>query len=69
MTPVPEQICPSPRELDDLELLLNGALAPITRFNEPGSPVTLTLPDGVTDVVRSWTLKGCRWRRSTPTAR
>ena len=48
MTPVPEQFCPSPRELDDLELLLNGALAPVSRFNEPGSPVTLTLPDGVT---------------------
>jgi sulfate adenylyltransferase len=38
------QHCPTPRELDDLELLTTGALAPITRFNEPGSPVTLTLP-------------------------
>ncbi|WP_309649444.1 adenylyl-sulfate kinase, partial [Nocardioides sp.] len=38
------QYCPSQRELDDLELLANGALAPITDFNEPGSPVTLTLP-------------------------
>lgn len=38
------QHCPSPRELDDLELLVTGALAPITRFNEPGSPVTLSLP-------------------------
>lgn len=39
------QHCPSPRELDDLELLLNGSYVPLTRFNEPGSPVTLTLPD------------------------
>ncbi|WP_249423812.1 adenylyl-sulfate kinase [Nocardioides coralli] len=38
------QHCPSPRELDDLELLASGALAPTAAFNEPGSPVTLTLP-------------------------
>lgn len=42
---MPVQLCPSPRELDDLELLVNGALAPLTRFNEPGSPVTLALPE------------------------
>jgi len=41
------QHCPSPRELDDLELLLNGALDPIHTFNEPGSPVTLSLPEQV----------------------
>lgn len=41
--PVPQH-CPSPRELDDLELLITGALAPIRGFDEPGSPVTLTLP-------------------------
>ena len=35
------QYCPSPRELDDLELLTTGALTPIAAFNEPGSPVTL----------------------------
>jgi sulfate adenylyltransferase len=35
---------PTPRELDDLELLTIGALAPVTRFNEPGSQVTLQLP-------------------------
>ena len=46
--PVP-QYCPSPRELDDLELLTTGALAPITRFDEPGSPVTLTLPAELAD--------------------
>jgi sulfate adenylyltransferase len=37
------QYCPSPRELDDLELLLNGALAPLRTF-EPEGPVTLALP-------------------------
>jgi sulfate adenylyltransferase len=41
--PVP-QYHPTPRELDDLELLTSGAFAPVTRFNEPGSPVTLALP-------------------------
>ncbi|MCD6639003.1 MAG: adenylyl-sulfate kinase, partial [Nocardioides sp.] len=43
------QHCPSPVELDDLELLVSGAYAPTTRFNEPGSPVTLALPDGVSE--------------------
>jgi len=41
--PVPQH-CPTPRELDDLELLTTGALAPVTRFGQPGSPVTLHLP-------------------------
>ncbi|WP_307861850.1 adenylyl-sulfate kinase [Nocardioides sp. SYSU D00065] len=41
------QHCPTPTELDDLELLVSGAYAPTTRFNEPGSVVTLHLPDGV----------------------
>ncbi|GGO79106.1 adenylyl-sulfate kinase [Nocardioides deserti] len=45
--PNPPQYCPTPRELDDLELLVTGALAPLSRFDEPGSPVTLTLPDDV----------------------
>ena len=40
------QHCPTPTELDDLELLVSGAYAPLTGFNEPGSPVTLHLPDG-----------------------
>ncbi|CAM3759591.1 adenylyl-sulfate kinase [Nocardioides zeicaulis] len=39
------QHCPTPTELDDLELLVSGAYAPLTRFNEPGSPVTLELPE------------------------
>ena len=41
--PTPQH-CPSPRELADLELLTVGALAPLTGFNEPGSPITLDLP-------------------------
>ncbi|MCD4533755.1 adenylyl-sulfate kinase [Nocardioides sp. cx-169] len=45
--PPAPQHCPSPRELDDLELLSVGALVPIRAFNEPGSPVTLTLPPNV----------------------
>ena len=43
------QHCPTPTELDDLELLVSGAYAPLTRFNEPGSVVTLELPDGATE--------------------
>jgi sulfate adenylyltransferase len=40
--PVPgPQYCPTQRELDDLELLLSGALAPRTNFDDT---VTLTLP-------------------------
>jgi sulfate adenylyltransferase len=42
-SPVPQH-CPDARELDDLELLVTGALAPTRSFNEPGSPVTLVLP-------------------------
>ena len=43
------QHCPTPTELDDLELLVSGAYAPLTRFNEDGSVVTLELPDGATE--------------------
>jgi sulfate adenylyltransferase len=46
--PTPQH-CPSPRELADLELLTGGAFAPVTGFNEPGSPVTLDLPDELRD--------------------
>jgi sulfate adenylyltransferase len=48
--PLPQH-CPSPRELDDLELLAIGAMAPTLGFNEPGSPVTLALPDERADEV------------------
>ncbi|MBO9521798.1 MAG: adenylyl-sulfate kinase [Nocardioidaceae bacterium] len=47
MAAVPDQYCPTPRELDDLELLLNGGLAPLTNFTD--GPVSLTLPDGLTE--------------------
>jgi sulfate adenylyltransferase len=40
---VPRQFCPSPRELDDLELLLNGGLAPLTTFDDR-TPVRLAIP-------------------------
>lgn len=49
MSTPPPQHCPSARELDDLELLLSGALAPLRGFNEPGSPVTLSLPPEAAD--------------------
>jgi sulfate adenylyltransferase len=42
--PTPQH-CPTPRELADLELLAGGALAPVSGFNEPGSPVTMALPE------------------------
>ena len=45
-TPLPQH-CPTPRELDDLELLATGALAPVTSFNAPGSAITLSLPPGL----------------------
>jgi sulfate adenylyltransferase len=47
--PTRPQHHPSPTELDDLELLVTGATAPITAFNEPGSPLTLTLPGHLSD--------------------
>jgi sulfate adenylyltransferase len=48
MPPVP-QYCPTPRELDDLELLVTGALVPTVVFNEPDSPVTLELPPAIAE--------------------
>ncbi len=43
------QYCPSPRELDDLELLLSGALAPQTAFDVSDPGVTLALPAELAD--------------------
>jgi sulfate adenylyltransferase len=43
------QHCPTPTELDDLELLVSGAYAPLDRFNAPGSVVTLDLPEGAVE--------------------
>ncbi|MGY0387407.1 adenylyl-sulfate kinase [Nocardioides sp. WG-D5] len=42
--PVP-QFSPSPRELDDIELIVSGALP--GPLNAPGSPLTLALPSAV----------------------
>ena len=48
--PVPApQYCPSPRELDDLELLLSGALAPRTTFDVSDPGITLALPAELAD--------------------
>jgi sulfate adenylyltransferase len=47
--PAVPQFCPSLRELDDLELLVTGALVPTVVFNEPGSPVTLQLPESIAE--------------------
>jgi len=41
--PTVPQHCPSPRELDDLELLTHGVLG-LTGFEGPGGLVTLTVP-------------------------
>ena len=43
------QYCPSPRELDDLELLLSGALAPQATFDVSDPGVTLALPAELAD--------------------
>ena len=41
------QHAPSPRELDDLELLTHGALAPQTGFDGPDGPLQLHVPRAV----------------------
>jgi sulfate adenylyltransferase len=47
--PAPQH-CPSPRELDDLELLLSGALAPLANFGDVSDPgITLSLPPELAD--------------------
>ncbi len=40
-------------ELCDLELLASGSLAELTSFNQPGSPITLTLPEPVAAEARA----------------
>jgi sulfate adenylyltransferase len=54
-TLTPPQHAPSPRELDDLELLSHGALAPLTGFEGPDGLVTLHVP---TDVAAAATSAG-----------
>ena len=46
-TQTPPQHAPSPRELDDLELLSHGALAPLSGFEGPEGLVTLHVPGDV----------------------
>ncbi|MET0837261.1 MAG: adenylyl-sulfate kinase, partial [Marmoricola sp.] len=47
--PAPQH-CPSQRELDDLELLLSGALAPLANFGDVSDPgITLSLPPELAD--------------------
>ena len=50
-SPAIVQHCPTPRELDDLELLTHGALRPLDGFNRAGSPVTLDLPADATEAL------------------
>jgi sulfate adenylyltransferase len=50
--PALPQFSPTPRELDDVELLISGAL-PGARFNAPDSPVTLALPPTVEEAALS----------------
>ena len=45
------QHCPHPRELDDLELLLSGALAPQRNFDVSDPGITLSLPDELAETV------------------
>jgi sulfate adenylyltransferase len=65
------QYCPTPRELDDLELLLSGALAPLASFGDVSDPgITLALPPELADAseielvdpeglpLARWTLQG-----------
>ncbi len=51
-TPVPQH-CPTPRELDDLELLAHGALAPLTGFEPAGGLVTLHVPAAVAEAAQT----------------
>jgi sulfate adenylyltransferase len=49
----PPQHCPTPRELDDLELLTHGALAPLPGFGRPDDLVTLHVPPAVAEAGRA----------------
>src|SRR3712207_5181875 len=49
----PPELCPSPRELDDLELLLHGALGTPARFGDAGDPITLVGPPTLSHAVES----------------
>jgi sulfate adenylyltransferase len=64
------QYCPSPRELDDLELLLSGALAPRTTFDVSDPGITLALPVELADApeVELVDPEGYALARWTPTS-
>ncbi len=47
-TPAPQH-APSPRELDDLELISHGALPQLTGFEGPDGLVTLHVPRGIAE--------------------
>jgi sulfate adenylyltransferase len=69
---VPAQFCPTPRVLDDLELLLNGGFAPQTNFADD-TPVRLELPADLAEaeeleLVDPEGLPLARWTRSGLTA-
>ncbi|MFP5254084.1 MAG: hypothetical protein ACLGH4_09855, partial [Actinomycetes bacterium] len=51
--PASPQHCPTPRELDDLELLTHGALAPLDGFEGAGGLVTLTVPPDVAQAAQA----------------
>ena len=51
-SPVPQH-SPTPRELDDLELLSHGALAPLTGFEGMEGLVTLQVPAPVGEAARA----------------
>ena len=51
-SPLPQH-CPTPRELDDLELLTHGALAPLDGFEGAGGLVTLTVPPAVAEAAQA----------------
>lgn len=51
-SPIPQH-CPTARELDDLELVVHGALAPLTGFEGPDGLVTLQVPPSVADAARA----------------
>ena len=50
--PLVPQHCPTPRELDDLELLTHGALG-VTGFEGPGGLVTLHVPRSVANAAQA----------------
>jgi len=66
----PPQHHPSPTELDDLELIMTGAAAPVTGFNAPGSPLTLGLPEALrtAEVVELVDPEGLPLARVRPTS-